>query len=92
MSTICLYVIRKVAGLPNITGWFALRNTADYGSDTRAFYTTTAQDASHIACALGAQATSYTRVNLNLARSNAIYGKSSTVAPLSLSCKFAIRY
>ena len=77
------------AGLPNITGKLAVRPTSETPNPTGAFYI------NGISEYLGKYngGTNYSNgVSFNASRSSSIYGNSSTVTPLSMSCKFYISY
>lgn len=78
-----------VAGLPNATGacsrWLVLGGSSSGAlPDTR----TTGYD-----WGFGNQGNNtYMQLKLDLSKSNGIYGKSSTVTPLSRKCRFFIKY
>lgn len=85
-----------VAGIPNILGNYYKKGPAGglYGGDE-----TTADGAfSSVYYASGHIARSSDNnygqyyVNFDASKSNALYGKSSTVTPLSRKCKYFIKY
>ena len=82
MST--LYAVRKVAGLPNITG--GVFGDAGFGAPDGCFHVgynpyrgTTSGNLSN-------------KLNFDASLSSPIYGSSDTVTPLSESVKFLISY
>lgn len=82
--------IRVEAGLPNITG--RIENIAGY-SGLRA-YGLIIMDASSFIHNIANGGTNFGGINLNIdaRRNSAIYGASSTVTPLSLSCMIIVKY
>lgn len=78
----------KVAGLPNITGFFH----ADYKSSetTGAFYNN--GNASKVTGLAGASGSHATGINFDASRSSGIYGKSTTVQPPALTMRYYIKY
>ena len=79
--------IRKVAGIPNITG-YSDRMWGE-GSYSGALYRSNQFSVGWVG---GNNASVGTRLNIKASNSNSIYGNSSTVTPLSLSCRFIIRH
>lgn len=83
-----------MAGLPNITGYIS---TAEGVCHYNGFNTgaNSALEVSHATEILptGIQhAKGLKTLSLNASRSNPVYGKSSTVTPLSLSAKIVLKY
>lgn len=78
----------KVAGLPNITGFFH----ADYKSSatTGAFYNNA--NASKVTGLAGASGSHAAGINFDASRSSGIYGKSTTVQPPALTMRYYIKY
>ena len=75
----------KEAGLPNITGTFR----AIYGNSGGAFSDNGQQRTEDPGN--GGTSNNHTVVTMSLAKSNSIYGKSSTVQPPALTTRFLIR-
>lgn len=94
MSTICLYVIRKVAGIPNINGSTGLGVSGVGGVVQSVFnaFTKGPNDSWGVSNNGIHTNDSSWSLYFSASKSNSIYGSSSTVTPLSLSCKFVIRY
>ena len=80
----------KEAGLPNITGSFSTKDNVIYpGTSSGAFL----QDAygSGVPYASLTGSSYLQRMNIDASRSSAIYGKSTTVQPKSITCKYIMR-
>ena len=78
----------RVAGLPNITGYFESKYTGrtDAVSSSGALYSSSSSyQGSHEKYGTA------TRINFDASRSNSIYGASSTVQPPALTVRFLIR-
>lgn len=73
----------KEAGLPNITGIISWRSVN--GTESGAFYQTSGYG-------VGWYGDHQSRIGFNAALSSAIYGKSTTVQPKSLTVRFLIKY
>jgi len=81
------------AGLPNITGALnRMRNHAECGSSTQTATGAFAQESCISGSAAGGEWQSHRNYSFNASRSNAIYGKSSTVQPPALALNCFIKY
>ena len=85
----------KSAGLPNITGDFgsdALFVGGLAGGEPSGVFSRTQTGGSHLAVSVWAPAQAGSqRVNINASRSSAVYGRSSTVQPNSVTFVYAIK-
>ena len=82
--------IRKVAGLPNITGGFECYNYNAYAAYGVLYLEELYNDNSGNWA--NGNRCKYFRNGFNASIASNIYGSSNTVTPLSLSCKIVLKY
>lgn len=78
----------KAAGLPNITG--SLNNTYNIDTVATGAFTKTSNNNEEVQSNSGYYPTY--NINFDASRSSAVYGKSTTVQPKSVTVKFCIKY
>lgn len=85
------------AGCPNVTGTFS--NNAGYQGHSEYYNITgcfkgsfTSTGTYPLASSSGTSTATYRGVSMSLSNSNSIFGKSNTITPLSMKCKYFIKY
>lgn len=86
----------REAGLPNITGSFDIRRWINDGTMVHGFKGAFSFSDSVGDAAVTTQSTNLLqnedRISFNANKFNSVYGKSNTIQPAALSCKFCIKY